>query len=69
MLQNKFSLRQFWLTKWSFFVHSTTRNVPCVHLRLDSILELCRTFPIALMIVKTNVRYIESMKESLAAFI
>ena len=29
-----------------FFIHSTTRNAPYVHLRLDSILELCRTFPI-----------------------
>ena len=30
------------------FVHSTTCtcNAPCVHQRLDSILELCRTFPI-----------------------
>ena len=26
MLQNLFSIRQFWLTKWSFLVHSTTRN-------------------------------------------
>ena len=41
------SLRQFWLTKWSFFVHSTTRNAPYVHKRLDSILELCRAFPFA----------------------
>ena len=40
-----FSLRQFRLTKVSFFVHSTTRNARYVHLRLDSILELCRTFP------------------------
>ena len=28
MLQNLFSIRQFWLTKWSFFIHSTTRNAP-----------------------------------------
>ena len=47
MLQNLFSLRQFWLTKWSFFVHSTTRNAPYVHLRLDLILQLCKFFPIA----------------------
>ena len=46
MLQNLFSLRQFRLIKWSFFVHSTTRNAPYVHQRLDSIVELCRTFPI-----------------------
>ena len=46
MLQNKFFLRQFRLTKWSFFVHSTTRNAPYVHPRLDSILVLCRTFSI-----------------------
>ena len=47
MLQNSFSLRQFRLTKWSFVVHSTTRNAPYVHPKLDSNLELCRTFPIA----------------------
>ena len=46
MLQYVLSLRQFWLTKSSFFVHSTTRNAPYVHPRLDSILKLCRTFPI-----------------------
>ena len=40
----KFSFRLFGLTKWSFFVHSTMRNAPYVHPRLDSILELCRTF-------------------------
>ena len=32
--------------KWSFFVHSTTYNAPYVHPRLDSILELCQTYPI-----------------------
>ena len=37
MLQNLFSLRQFRLTKWSFFVHSTTRNVPYVHRGSDFI--------------------------------
>ena len=46
MLQNSFSLRQFWLIKLSFFVHSTTRIAHYVHPRLDSILELCQTFPI-----------------------
>ena len=42
------SLRQFRQTKWSIFVHSPTLNVPYVHVhpRFDSILELCRTFPI-----------------------
>ena len=34
MLWNLFSFRQFQLTKWGFFVHP----------RLDSSLELCRTF-------------------------
>ena len=52
MLQYYFSLRQFQLIKWSFFEHSTTRNGPYVHLRLDSILELCRTFPIAFNMFK-----------------
>ena len=28
------------------FVHSYTRNAPNVHPRVDSILKLCRTFPI-----------------------
>ena len=28
-------------------MHSTTRNAPCVHPRLDSILELSQAFPIA----------------------
>ena len=35
------SLLQFRLIKRSIFVHSTMRNAPYVHLRLDSILELC----------------------------
>ena len=48
MLQNLFSLLQFRLEKWSFFAHSTTRNVPYIHPRLDSILELCRAFQIDL---------------------
>ena len=40
-------LRQLRLTKLNFFrTCSTTRNAPCVHPRLDSILELCPTFPI-----------------------
>ena len=48
MLQNLFSLRQFRQTKvfFSYVQCSTTRNAPYVHTRLDSILELCRTFPI-----------------------
>ena len=33
MLQILFSIRQFRLTKWSFLVHSTTRNAPKI---LDS---------------------------------
>ena len=45
MLQNIFSIRQFRLTKWSFLVHSTTRNAPYIDQRHDSILELWRTFP------------------------
>ena len=54
MLQNLFSLSQFRLTKWSFFVHKTTRNVPYVHPRLDSILELCRSVPIGFECVVGN---------------
>ena len=45
MLQNLFSMCQFRLTKWSFLVHSTTRNAPNLHPSHDSILELWRTFP------------------------
>ena len=45
MLQYDNSLPHFWLINWSFFVHSTTRNTPYVQMRLDSILELCQTFP------------------------
>ena len=33
-------------TKWIVLVPITTRNAPYVYPRLDSILELCRTFPI-----------------------
>ena len=46
MLQNCFSIRQFWLTKWSFLVHSTTRNADYiqVHPSHNSILEVWRTF-------------------------
>ena len=36
MLQYYFSLRQFRLIKWSFFIHSTT---PYIHPRLDSLIE------------------------------
>ena len=57
MLQSSFSLRQFRVTKWSFFVHSTTRNAPNVQPRLDSILELCRTFPIEVIHVHLIFRY------------
>ena len=31
----------------AFGVQSATRNEPYVHPRLDSVFELCRTFPIA----------------------
>ena len=54
MLQNLFSLRQYQLKKWSFFVHSTTRDAPYVHPRLDSILELCRRFPNAIICVMSR---------------
>ena len=36
MLQCYFSLRQFCLIKWSFFIHSTT---PYIHPRFDSRIE------------------------------
>ena len=42
---NRANFPQFQLTKWSFFLQSTTHNAPYVHPRLDSILEMCRTFP------------------------
>ena len=45
MLQNSFSIRKFRLTKWSFLVHSTTRNAPYIPSSHDSILEMWRTFP------------------------
>ena len=61
MLQCFFSLCQFRLIKWSFFVHSTTRDAPYVHPRLDSILELWRTFPNAsltiLIFIMTFIKY------------
>ena len=53
MLQKSFSLHQFRLTKYSFLVHSTTRNVPYEYPRLDSILELCRP----IQIEQTLMRY------------
>ena len=37
MLQYYFSLRHFWLIKWSFFIHST---MPYTHPWLDSRIEL-----------------------------
>ena len=40
-----FFLRQFWLTKWSFLVHSNMRNAPYIHPSHDWILELWQTFP------------------------
>ena len=46
MLQNRFSLRQFKLTKWSFFLHSITRNAPYVHPKLEVIPISCRNFQI-----------------------
>ena len=52
MLQNYFSIRQFWLTKESFLVYSTSRDAQLLctlHTRShDSILELWRTFPNAI---------------------
>ena len=54
MLQNWFSLLQFRLTKWSFFVHSTMRNAAYIHQRLDLILESCQTYPIAAVLILTN---------------
>ena len=44
MVQCYFFLRQFWLTKWSFLVHSTKRNAPNINPRHDLSLELRRTF-------------------------
>ena len=35
----------FHTTKWSFLVHSTTRNASYIQPSHDSILELWRTFP------------------------
>ena len=54
MLQYYFSLSQFGLIKSSFFEHSTTCNMPNVHSRLDSILELCGTFGTAVVITGPN---------------
>ena len=50
MLQYYFSLHQFRLKKWSFLVHSTMRNAPYVHLRLDLILKLTRNYPIDIFV-------------------
>ena len=48
--ESTFFIRQFRLTKWSFLVHSTTRNAPYIHPSHDSILELWQTFPNAIEI-------------------
>ena len=48
------SKTNFPFTKWSFFVHSATRIEPYVHPSLNSILELCRTFPIVVKSVMTS---------------
>ena len=44
MLQNYFFPTPIPASKMDY--DSTTRNAPYVHPRLDSILKLCRTFPI-----------------------
>ena len=49
MLQYFVSLRQFRLIKWRFLYI----NAPYVHLRRDSILELCLTFPVAIHLCPT----------------
>ena len=49
-------LCQFRLTKWNFFLHSTTRNAPYVHPMLDWILELYRTFAIDVEACHTIMR-------------
>ena len=36
--------------------YSTTRNAPYVRLRLDSILEMCRTFPIGVIFALFKIR-------------
>ena len=64
MLQKLFSIRQFRLTKWSFLVHSTTRNAPFIHPSHDSILELWWTFPSAAKHVHVVVGGICSYIES-----
>ena len=38
-------LTPFPANKMKHFVHSTMSNAPGIHPRLDSILELCKTFP------------------------
>ena len=45
-----FPLHQFQLSKWSFFIHSTTRNAPDIHRRLHLILYLCWAFQIAIAV-------------------
>ena len=70
MSQNQSSLRQFPLTKWSFSVHSTTtRIVPYVHSRLDSILELNRAFPIDWNMQKIHVAIITQSKTQISLHI
>ena len=65
MLQNLFPLRQFTLTKWIFFVHSTMPNAPYVQPRLDLILELCRTFWIGFIYDLTFCEHVSNALMSL----
>ena len=48
-------LMQVPANKLLFFVHSTTRNAPSVHPRLDSILELFRASPIGANMLICNL--------------
>ena len=49
----------------AFFVHSTMRNAPYVHLKLGLVLELCRAFQIASK-VSTGLKstYLEGFLEN-----
>ena len=65
MLQNLFSIRQFWLTKWSILVHSTMCNAPYKHPSHDSILELWRTFMNVLALAQFNQSFFWPFEDSL----
>ena len=63
-----FSLCLSRFIKWNFFVHSTTRNAPYVHPRLDLILKLGRTLPIDLSAFSEGKQHRSMVNEMTKSF-